>query len=150
MTVQFHSLSYEQLSKAQLYDVLALRSQVFVLEQCCHYQDLDRLDQQAQHVLATDGDNIIGCARILPPSSKSAYPSIGRYALHAEYRGKGAGRRLFAYAIDSAKALFPKQPLYIQAQYYLKEFYASFGFVPEGDVYKDAGIDHVDMVLLYG
>ena len=125
--------------------MLALRSEVFVVEQACHYQDLDGYDQSAHHVLVHDGDRLVGCARILPPGLKRDMPSIGRYLLLPEARGNGQGRGLFQYCIDETLRLYSEYGIYIQAQYQLERFYQSMGFVSQGDPYIDAGIDHVDM-----
>lgn len=146
MSLQYQILNFRQLGLDQLYDILALRSEVFVVEQQCYYQDPDGLDMFAHHLMALDGVRIVGCARILPPGKESDYASIGRYALAQSARGKGQGRAFFSYAVQQTQKLYPKQTLYIQAQQYLQRFYESFGFEMTGEPYEDAAVMHVDML----
>ncbi len=138
---------YDALSKDTLYAILQLRSTVFVLEQGCVYQDVDGKDAAAHHCLLEENGVLLGYCRILPPAIKHEYPAIGRYALLPEARGKGLGRALFHYAIEQTRTRHPNHPIYIQAQHYLHSFYSRFGFTQVGDIYDEAGIPHVDMVL---
>ena len=147
MPIAFTCIPYAQLTKDQLYGLLALRAEVFIVEQQCKYQDLDGYDDRAQHILATDGQTLAGCARILPPGLKREQPSIGRYAMRPIYRGEGNGRALFQYSIDRCQQLHPGHDIYIQAQHYLQTLYESFGFFVTSDVYDEAGLPHVDMLL---
>ncbi len=146
MALTYQAIHYRDLGKDLLYAVLALRSAVFVVEQRCHYQDLDGYDSVCTHLLAYEGESLFGCARIVPPEVKREQPSIGRYALLPDVRGRGQGRAFFEYAIAQAEVLYPKRSIYIQAQAQLERFYGSMGFVRQGESYMDAGIPHVDML----
>ena len=139
--------SYDEIDKNMLYAILQLRHTIFTLEQQCVYQDMDNNDQYAHHCLLVHNDILSGYCRILPPHIKHEYPSIGRYALLKESRGKGFGKTLFAYAIKQTQTLYPNAPIYIQAQHYLHAFYHNFGFKQISHVYNEAGVAHVDMVL---
>lgn len=147
MALTYNIIHYNELHKDQLYALLSLRSEVFVVEQSCHYQDLDFYDQHSHHILAYSESALVGCARIVPPKLKREQPSIGRYALKGIARGAGEGRRLFAYAIERCLEIYPNQTIYIQAQHQLEALYKSFGFTTISEIYLEAGIDHVDMLL---
>lgn len=147
MALTFTTYHYDELSKELLYQMLSLRSEVFVVEQSCHYQDLDFYDLKAHHIGVFDGKALVGVARILPPGIKREYPSIGRYALKESARGTGMGRQLFAYAIQACQEMYAGHTIYIQAQHQLERFYQSFGFVTIGTPYDEAGLPHVDMLL---
>lgn len=138
--------TYEALSKEALYAILRLRSSVFIAEQGCLYQDIDNKDKIAYHCMLHHEEILAGYCRILPSGIKHTYPAITRYALHQNVRGKGWGKRLFAYAIERLRHYYPHSPIYIQAQHYLHDFYSAFDFVQLGEVYDEAGIAHIDMV----
>lgn len=148
MTETFAWKPFEGLSNHELYALLKLRSEVFVLEQNCVFLDLDDHDQNAQHLLmhAATGA-LVGYSRLLPPGEKYAEPSIGRVVVSAAVRATGAGRRLMAESVRGARERYPGLPNLIWAQYHLERFYSSFGFVTETEPELEDGILHVKMRL---
>jgi ElaA protein len=149
MNISFEFKKFEELSTQELYEILRLRSEVFVVEQNCPYQDMDRLDYESHHLFITDEYNneVTAYCRILPEGiSYQGYCSIGRVITHQDVRSKGLGKLLMITAIRKCGSLFPEQPIKISAQYYLLHFYQSFGFVEAGDVYLEDGIPHIAMI----
>ncbi len=136
---------FDDLSAHELYAIMRLRSEVFVLEQQCIYQDADNKDLSAYHLMIQDGDTLIAYARLLPPGISYEYMSIGRVISKQDYRRKGAGRLLMKEAIKACHELFGEGPIRIGAQLYLKKFYESFGFVQTGEVYLEDDIEHIEM-----
>jgi ElaA protein len=143
--------SFADLTAAQLYAMLALRQQVFVLEQTCLYPDIDGLDPAAHHLLGwrdVDGKPALAAhLRCLAPGAKYTEMSIGRVVTSPAARGTGLGRELVAQGIALAQRLHPGHAIRIGAQAHLEAFYASFGFVTVSEPYDEDGIQHIDMVL---
>lgn len=138
---------YDELPRDVLYDILALRQRVFVLEQSCAYVDADGVDRDSHHLVGRSADGCIAAyLRVVAPGVKYAEPSLGRVITSAEARGTGAGKALMAEGIARASALYPGQPLRIGAQRYLLRFYESFGFVSTGYEYDEDGIPHTEML----
>jgi ElaA protein len=134
-----------------LFAYLRLRSDVFVVEQDCTYRDMDDHDLVAWHVTGTDASGrLLAVARLLPPDAKYAEPSLGRVIVTRAARGTGAGHRLVDEALRKAATEYPGYGHRIQAQAYLERFYGSHGFEPEGEVYLEDGIPHIDMTLTSG
>lgn len=150
--ISWQWLHFDALNTQQLYAILQLRCEVFVVEQNCVYQDVDGLDSQCWHLLGwcppgSDGaPRLVAYLRGVPPGVKFAEASIGRVISHASVRGSGAGRALLAQALSHMQEEFPDQALRIAAQCYLQRFYESFGFVVCSDAYDEDGIPHVDML----
>ncbi len=146
--VTFQCLPFEALSLRQLYAALALRQEVFVVEQTCYYQDADGKDFDAWHLLgANTAGELVAYARILPKGVAYAeYPAIGRIITSAKVRGTGAGRALVARAIAECESLFGTGPIKIGAQSYLEHFYRGFGFEVVGEPYLEDGIPHLHMI----
>jgi ElaA protein len=142
----FQSLKFSDLTAQQLYDVLQLRSEVFVVEQDCVYQDIDGYDQVAIHMLYYDKNTLVVYARILPPNTYFEKLSIGRIIVKETYRGKDYGHQLMRHCLDFISSEFEKQTIKISAQEHLKSFYAQHGFVQIGDGYLEDGIPHVAML----
>lgn len=142
--------TFAELTTAELYEVLALRQQVFVLEQRCFYNDFDGLDQEAHHLLGwrtIDGKRqLAGYLRCLAPGVKFAEMSLGRVLTAKAARGTGVGRELIAHGIAHAERQYPGHRIRIGAQHYLEQFYAGFGFQTVTPVYDEDGIPHVDML----
>lgn len=138
--------SFEELSLYELYAILQLRSEVFVVEQHCYYQDVDDKDQKSFHLIGLKDGLLVAYSRLLPPGISYNEPSIGRVVLRADARGTGIGKELMEESLNRCYELFGKQPVKIGAQYHLKAFYESLGFVQCSDIYDDAGIDHIGMV----
>ncbi|MES2061943.1 MAG: GNAT family N-acetyltransferase [Bacteroidota bacterium] len=137
---------FQQLNVNQLYDLLRLRSEVFVLEQNCVFLDQDNKDQQCYHLLVFENDELAGYSRLVPAGISYPEVSIGRVITAPAFRGKGFGRKVMELAIQNCRELFGPLDIRIGAQTYAQQFYASLGFVPEGDVYDEDGIDHIEMV----
>ncbi len=148
----FTCLPFDQLTLTELYAVLALRQEVFVVEQNCPYQDCDGKDQPAWHLLGRNGQGTLVCyTRLLPAGVAYAdYPSIGRVVSAPAARGTGAGKLLLARSIELCHELFGPRAIKIGAQTYLLHFYESFGFRSTGEEYLEDGIPHTKMVLAAG
>lgn len=139
--------TFESLTTAELYELLHLRSEVFVVEQNCPYQDMDYSDQQAVHVMGYNNDHkLVAYTRLFGPGIKYEMASIGRVITAKEVRGTGAGRELMEKSIALLEARFGKQPIKIGAQQYLLKFYTSLGFRQSSDMYLEDNIPHVEMI----
>ena len=138
---------FEALSNEQVYDILAARQKVFVLEQKCLYLDVDGRDRQALHLSDCANSKIVAYARLLPPNTQYAEPSIGRVLVLKPARGQGLGRELIQRCLEKCKQTYPAQPIKVSAQVYLQAFYQSFGFEAVGEPYDDGGISHISMAL---
>ncbi len=148
MAVPFswHFAPLGSLSADQLHRILGLRAEVFVLEQNCAYVDPDAKDRVSHHLWAEDSQGqVAAVARVVPPGTSYAEPSIGRVATSSSVRGTGLGRELMRRALLEAERLYPGKELVISAQCYLEGFYADFAFVPEGEAYEEDGIPHIQM-----
>ena len=138
--------SFEALTPQELYALLRLRSEVFVVEQNCVFQDMDDKDQKGVHVLGYDGDILVAYSRLLPAGVSYGEMSIGRVLTDTGRRKEGFGIELMKQSIQSMYELYGQRPIKIGAQLYLKKFYEGFGFVQTSDVYLEDGIPHVEMV----
>jgi ElaA protein len=138
---------FNELSTTELYDMLRLRSEVFVVEQNCVFLDQDDKDQKCHHVLFYDGETIVASSRLVPPGVSYPEMSIGRIVTSMAVRGTGVGKLLVDYSIAECRKLFGNGPIKIGAQLYAKKFYEAFGFVQSSDVYDEDGIDHIKMIL---
>jgi len=137
---------FDELSLDRLYAILAARVAVFVVEQDCPYQDLDGLDQCGLHVSAWSSGSVLAYARVLPPATRFAEPSIGRVLTTRPARRTGLGRELMRRSIDTVERRFPGRALRISAQQYLERFYTGLGFETVSDPYPEDGIPHVEML----
>jgi ElaA protein len=148
--IEWQWRGFAELTTTELYEVLAQRQQVFVLEQQCFYNDFDGLDQQAHHLLgwrSIDGRRELAAyLRCLAPGAKYAEMSLGRVLTTRAARGSGAGRELLARGIECAERQHPGHRIRIGAQAYLERFYQSFGFKTISEPYDEDGIMHVDML----
>lgn len=139
----FSCLAFHELSPEQLYELLALRAAVFVVEQHCPYLDPDGKDYTARHLLGYVEKELAAYARLLPePDGRAA---IGRVVVQPEFRGRGWGRDLMQQAIAKAGADFNAHTIRISAQCYLIEFYQSLGFATRGEPYLEDDIPHIRM-----
>lgn len=141
MELRWYERPFEELSTRELYAILALRSEVFVVEQACVYLDLDGHDPGARHLWA-EADRVVACLRILPPGAKFAEASIGRVVTAPAVRGAGLGRELMRRGLAAVGPV----PVRIAAQLYLERFYRDLGFARVGEPYTEDGIPHVEMV----
>lgn len=137
---------FDSLTVTELYAVLRLRSEIFVVEQNCVFLDTDNKDLSCQHLMLYHQKTLMAYARIVPAGISFSEPSIGRIVTGAAARGKGFGKQVVQLAIENCERLYGKRAIKIGAQLYLKTFYASFGFVMVGDVYDEDGIAHIDMI----
>lgn len=138
-------LSFQELSSETLYEILALRSAVFIVEQQCFYQDLDYKDQNAQHLLVHENNKLIGYGRILPYNDENSM-SFGRLVTALSHRRNGLGKQMMGLILNFLKNHHPKQTIKITAQHYLQNFYANYGFVVQGAPFDMDGLPHVLMV----
>lgn len=147
MEFDWHTLAFAELGGDELYAVLRLRAQVFVVEQQSVYLDLDGKDQQAAHMLCRRGDELAAYQRCLPPGVSYEQSSIGRIVVHPQWRGARLGRELVQRGIEHNLRAWPGSGICISAQAHLQEFYASMGFVAQGQTYQEDGIPHRQMRL---
>ncbi len=147
--IQFTCVAFDALSPHSLYEILALRQEVFVVEQNCPYQDCDGKDLQSYHLMGRNEQGKLLCyTRLLPKGvSYTEYASIGRVVSSPAARGTGAGIVLMEESIRQCRQLFGTEPIKIGAQSYLLKFYERFGFVSTGEEYLEDGIPHTKMIL---
>ena len=139
---------FDKLSVTELYNYLQLRTQVFVVEQNCVFQDMDGRDAEALHLLAYDGDKNVACARLFDAGVYYHLSSIGRVVVHPEYRSLKLGHQLMKNAIEGIKTHFNQNDIKIGAQLYLKKFYESHGFISSSEIYLEDDIEHIEMVKI--
>ena len=139
--------SFEELKTPELYAILQLRSEVFVVEQNCVYQDIDGKDNKSFHLMAFDGDYLTAYCRLVRPGISFTEASIGRGISSPKYRGKGIGIELIERAIKHTLSVYQTEKIKIGAQLYLHKFYSSFGFIQTSEVYLEDDIEHIDMLL---
>jgi ElaA protein len=145
MRFQFTTLSFQAFTPQQLYAYLQLRSEVFVVEQNCVYQDLDNLDQESLHVLVYDAQLLVACARIVSANEKYPNISIGRVIVAATHRKQDLGHALMQHCIKEIEARFGTQKIVLSAQAHLQNFYKKHNFAPQGAIYLEDGIPHIHM-----
>lgn len=139
--------SFQQLTVAELYELLALRAEVFVVEQDCVYQDLDGKDQASIHLTGYENGQLIAYARILDKGlSYPDYASIGRVVTSPIARGRAIGYELMREAYHALVATYGAQPVKISAQAHLQGFYSKLGYVGVGEEYLEDGIPHRAMI----
>jgi len=140
--------TFEALTLTELYELLQLRSEVFVVEQACIFQDMDGADAQAMHLLGTLGGTLVAYARCFAAGVKFKEASIGRVITRSTLRGSGAGHVLVRQAIDRVTQQGGPQALRIGAQARLENFYQQHGFSRTGEAYIEDGIPHIEMLRL--
>lgn len=138
---------FEQLTVIELYEILKLRSEVFVVEQNCVYLDADDKDLKAYHLFTYIDDKVAAYARLLPPNVSYAEASIGRVLTASFQRKKGLGILLMREALKHTYNLYGTSAIKIGAQLYLKKFYEGLGFSQTSEIYDEDGIDHIQMEL---
>lgn len=139
--------SFHDLTVEELYQILKLRVNTFILEQRCFYKELDDLDQRAFHLFLKNKREVIAYCRLLPSNTRYKEASIGRVIVNGAYRNQGYARRLMDLAITYIQINWAEKEIKIQAQTYLQSFYSSFGFKPVTSSYVEDGIPHIDMIL---
>ena len=138
-----HKRTFQELTVDELYELLRVRSEVFVVEQNCVYQDLDNDDQESIHLWLTVDEKVVALARVCPAGTHMKEVSIGRVI--TTVRGKGYGKQIMLHAIDAAKENFGAKLIDIEAQEYAKGFYESVGFRQSSDTFMLDGIPHIKM-----
>ena len=144
--MELHFKTFNELNTTELYKILQLRSEVFVVEQNCAYQDIDDADFKAIHQLIYKETKLAAYARILPPRSYFEELSIGRIVTAFRLRRTGLGHQLMQEAIDYCQKHFPDQSIKLSAQQYLIKFYESHQFHTQGEGYLEDGIPHIAMI----
>ena len=145
MNINFTLKSFHELSIYELYALLQLRSEVFVVEQNCVYQDIDFKDQKALHLLGIYDNKVVAYARLFQANDYFEQASIGRVVVSEQFRTKKWGHLLMKTAIQAIDARFNTQQITISAQLYLKKFYESHGFLQVGEGYLEDDIPHIRM-----
>lgn len=140
---QLYKKTFQELTTSELYELLRVRSDVFVVEQNCVYQDLDGDDQKSIHLWLTDADKVVAMARVCPAGTHMEEISIGRVI--TTVRGKGYGKQIMLHAINAAIEYFGAKFIDIEAQEYAKGFYESVGFRQSSDTFMLDGIPHIKM-----
>jgi len=138
--------SFNELSPLELYRILQLRNEVFVVEQQCVFQDADNNDFTPMHFMAWDGEELAAYTRLFNKGITYPEASIGRVITSPKHRKIGLGKQLIANSIRQLFELYGPQSIQIGAQLYLKKFYESFGFQAVGEIYDEDGIDHIHMI----
>lgn len=138
---------FNSLTPYELYAIIRLRNEVFVVEQNCVFQDADDKDQQCYHLMGLIENRMAAYARLVPAGVCYHYISIGRVITSPAFRKSGAGKALMQKAIEECYRLFNEQTIKIGAQFHLKKFYESFGFLQSSEVYLEDNIPHIEMLL---
>lgn len=146
MQIEWLLKKFQELTPYQLYAILQLRNEVFVVEQNCVFQDADDKDQNSYHLMGFSDNKLVAYTRLVPPGEIYEHPSIGRVVTSPSARRSGAGKELMQQSIDAVYKLFGFQSIKIGAQFYLKKFYESFGFEQNSGSYLEDGIEHIYMI----
>lgn len=144
--MQFVVKIFDELTTKELYEILQLRSEVFVVEQDCVYQDIDSKDQKAFHVIGIKENKLIAYARVFDSGDYFDLPSIGRIVVKEDQRKYKYGHQLVQKSIDYIQENFKEKSILISAQTYLIKFYNSLGFIQQGEEYLEDGIPHIKML----
>ena len=137
---------FAALTPEELYKILQLRNEVFIVEQNCPYQDCDNKDIYAWHLMGMMEDRLLAYSRLLAPGISYSESSIGRVVSSPSLRKTGMGKKLMQESIQQIRNLFQTDIIRIGAQLYLQKFYESFGFIRDGDIYLEDNIPHIIML----
>lgn len=144
--ITFKTKTFNQLTKDELYEILRLRAEVFVVEQDCPYQDVDNKDQKALHILGFKNERLIAYTRIFKLNDYFEFASIGRVVVALKERKHKYGYDLMLASIMAINIHFKEFTIAISAQVYLKKFYTNLGFIQDGDPYLEDNIPHIYMI----
>ncbi len=147
MSLTFEIKRFNELSLAELYNVLQLRSEVFVVEQNCVYQDIDGKDQKALHLLGTCNQELVAYVRLFQAGDYFEEASIGRVVVKPSFRNRKWGYALMTEAIKLVEKELKTSQITISAQLYLKTFYENLGFIQTSETYMEDDIPHIQMKL---
>jgi len=140
-------VEFDHLKPADLYNILQLRQDIFIIEQSCIYNDIDGVDDCCGHVTGYYREDLAGYLRIVPPGKIFREPSLGRIIVASDYRGRGVGKKLIRNGISYATNLYKNMSIRIEAQSYLQAYYECFGFEKVSKAYDKDGIQHLQMLL---
>ncbi len=146
MNINWSCKAFDSLTPFELYSILQLRNEVFVVEQNCVYQDCDDKDQRSYHFMGWKQNKLVAYTRLLPAGLSYEEISVGRVVTSPSIRRIKIGKELMIRSIDKLHELFGKSTIKIGAQLYLKHFYESLGFIQNSDVYLEDGIEHIKMI----
>ncbi len=146
MQIEWLVKYFDELSNHQLYAIMQLRNEVFVVEQNCVFQDADNKDQESYHLMGFNNGILVAYTRIVPPGIIYEQASIGRVVTSPAIRKHGAGKILMKKSVKAVYDLFGAVPIKLGAQLYLSKFYESFDFKQISDVYLEDGIEHIYML----
>ncbi len=146
--MKWNTAKFHQLTPDQLYDILKLRVDIFVVEQKCPYPELDEKDRhvETRHMTAFDDSGLIAYTRLLPPGLSYPDVSVGRFAVKPSARNQGTGSLLMERTLEEIDKIWPDKVIRISAQAHLREFYEKFGFIKVSDSYLEDGIPHIEML----
>ncbi len=147
MSINWICKHHTELSAQQLYAILRLRAEVFVVEQQCVYLDVDGQDLLGDtcHLMAWQEEQLVAYLRLLDPIQQGGNVVIGRVVTAPSIRSRGIGRELMVHALEHAEKKWPGQPIYLSAQAHLQGYYGRYGFEPVGAMYLEDGIPHIGM-----
>ncbi len=146
MNIDWTCKHFSELSLRELYSILQLRNEVFIVEQNCPYQDCDGTDHESFHFMGWQKNKLVAYTRLIPAGISYTEISIGRVVTSSAIRGTKTGRELMNRSIEKIYELFQVQPIKIGAQLYLKHFYESLGFETCSEIYLEDGIEHIKML----
>jgi ElaA protein len=139
--------TFNELTLHELYEILKIRNEVFMIEQRIEYNDTDDIDFECIHIMFCEkSGKVAAYSRAIPAGKIGKHAAFGRVCVRTEYRKTGLGRKLVAKVIDCIEDRFGENDIEIGAQAYLEKFYGSFGFKTVSDVFSIGGIDHVKML----
>ena len=138
---------FDDLFPHELYIIIKLRNEVFIVEQKCVFQDADDKDLKCYHLIGFTRNELAAYARLVPAGVSYKNISIGRIVTSPQYRSMGAGKALMKEAINRCNLLYGEQTIKIGAQLYLKHFYESFGFRQSSEMYLEDDIPHIQMLM---
>lgn len=147
MSINWNCKSFDELNVHELYAILRLRTEVFVVEQECVFQDMDNKDQLSYHICGWQNNELIAYTRLVPAGVSYKEAAIGRVITAPSARGTGLGKELMRYSIERLYERWGKQAIKLGAQLHLKKFYESFGFEQTSDIYIEDGIPHIEMLF---
>ncbi|TSE05149.1 GNAT family N-acetyltransferase [Aquimarina algiphila] len=145
--MKFEVKRFDELSTIEMYKILRLRAEVFVVEQDCVYQDIDNKDQKALHVIGWKNENIVAYTRLFDAGDYFEKASIGRVVVSKNERQFGYGHDLIKTSINAIETYYKTKQIKISAQTYLKKFYETHNFKKIGDEYLEDGIPHIAMII---
>ena len=147
MNLTWHYKNFDELTTLELYKILQLRAEVFVVEQDCPYNDLDNKDLKCGHLWCESNGQALACCRVVPPGISYEEPSVGRVVSHSEFRNLKLGHQLMRHSLEIIENHFETKSVRISAQSYLKNFYEQHGFQPVSEEYLEDGIPHLEMLI---